>query len=265
MNDITLGQYYPAQSILHKLDPRVKLLGTLIYLISLFVFDNIWGLIIATVFLCVLIYLSKVPFRFMIRGMRFIIVILAVTAVLNLIFTPGETLLKLGPVNITVQGVWSAAFMFVRLTYVVTGASIMTLTTTPNRLTDGMEKGLSFLKIFKVPVHEIAMIMSIALRFIPILSEEAIRIKMAQTARGADFESGNFLKKAGNMIPVLVPLFVSAFRRASDLSLAMEARCYHPDAKRTRMHPLCYARRDYVGYIMLAVYFATIIVITVMF
>ena len=225
LSDITLGQYYPTNSILHKMDPRVKLVGTLTFIISLFLFDNIYGYIAATIFLIVVIKLSKVPFSFMIKGLKAIMILMLITVVFNLFLTPGETLVSFWKLTITKEGVRTAGFMVIRLTYLIIGSSIMTLTTTPNNLTDGMEKLLNPLRFFKVPVHEVAMMMSIALSFIPILLEETDKIMKAQMARGADFESGNLIKKAKSMIPLLVPLFISAFRRANDLAMAMEARC----------------------------------------
>ena len=225
IRDITLGQYYPTNSILHKMDPRVKLVGTLTFIISLFLFDNIYGYIAATIFLIVVIKLSKVPFSFMIKGLKAIMILMLITVVFNLFLTPGETLVSFWKLTITKEGVRTAGFMVIRLTYLIIGSSIMTLTTTPNNLTDGMEKLLNPLRFFKVPVHEVAMMMSIALSFIPILLEETDKIMKAQMARGADFESGNLIKKAKSMIPLLVPLFISAFRRANDLAMAMEARC----------------------------------------
>lgn len=261
LRDITLGQYYQTESVIHKLDPRVKLAGTMVYIISLFIFDNIWGYLCAAVFLFSIIRLSKVPFKFMIKGMRAIIFLLLITLVFNLFLTPGEPLIKIWKLTITIEGLRMAVRMAIRLTLLIIGSSIMTLTTTPNNLTDGMERALRPLKIFRLPVHEIAMIMSIALRFIPILLEETDKIMKAQIARGADFESGNIFKRAKAMVPLLVPLFISAFRRANDLAMAMEARCYRGGAGRTKMKPLIYKRRDAFAYIILFAYLAGSIVI----
>ena len=231
LRDITLGQYYPADSVIHKLDPRVKLFSTMIYIISLFCFRGVAALAIATVFLITVIKLSKVPFKFMVKGLKAIMILMLITAVL----------------------------MAIRLTYLILGTSIMTLTTTPNQLTDGLEKALMPLSKIGVPVHAIAMMMSIALRFIPILIEETDKIMKAQMARGADFESGNLLKKVKSMIPLLVPLFVSAFRRADDLAMAMEARCYNGGEGRTKMKPLRYEGRDRLSYLIMWLYLALII------
>ena len=259
LRDITLGQYYPADSVIHRLDPRVKLFGTMIYIISLFSVRGIVALGATTLFLFAVIKVSKVPFKFMVKGLRAIMILLLITAVFNLFLTPGETLVSFWKIRITEEGVANAVMMAVRLTFLILGTSIMTLTTTPNQLTDGLEKSLMPMSKIGVPVHAIAMMMSIALRFIPILIEETDKIMKAQMARGADFESGNLLKRVKNMIPLLVPLFISAFRRADDLAMAMEARCYHGGEGRTKMKPLRYAKRDYVAYLILTVYLAGVI------
>lgn len=254
LRDITLGQYYQTDSILHRLDPRVKLAGTLLYIVSLFFFRNFIGYFIAAMFLALVIKLSHVPFKFMVKGMKAILFLLLVTVVFNLFLTPGETLVSLWKLTITKEGLRTAVTMAVRLVMLVIGSSIMTLTTTPNNLTDGMEKGMRPLRVFKVPVHEVAMMMSIALRFIPILLEETDKIMKAQIARGADFESGNLVKRAKALVPLLVPLFISAFRRANDLAMAMEARCYRGGEGRTKMKPLVYQKRDKAAYLCILFY-----------
>lgn len=259
IRDITLGQYYPVDSILHRLDPRTKLFGTLVFIVSLFISDNIWGYIVATLFLAVAIKSSKVPLAFIVRGLKAIVILLLISVSFNLFLTSGEVVFKLGFLKITKEGIRIACFMGVRLMYLVVGSSIMTLTTTPNELTDGLEKSLGFLKAVKVPVHEISMMMSIALRFIPILIEETDKIMKAQMARGADFESGNLIQKAKSMVPLLVPLFISAFRRATDLAMAMEARCYRGGDGRTKMKPLKYKGRDKITYVIFAAYLAVMI------
>ena len=259
LRDITLGQYYPADSVIHKLDPRVKLFGTLIYIISLFVFKGLPAFILAAIFLVVLIKLSKVPFSYMVKGLKTIVLIMLFAAVFNLFLTPGTKLVSFWIFTITYEGLKNAVVMMVRLIFLIIGTSLMTLTTTPNELTDGLEKALSPLKYIKVPVHEIAMMMSIALRFIPILIEETDKIMKAQMAIGADFEHGNLIQKAKNMVPLLVPLFVSAFRRANDLAMAMEARCYRGGEGRTKMKPLHYQKRDRRAYLTLLVYLAAVI------
>lgn len=264
LKDITLGQYYPSDSVLHRLDPRVKLAGTVFYIVALFLANNAAGLLLATVFLALMVALSKVPVKLMCKGIRAIWVLIALTAVCNLFFTSGNDLVRLGFIHITDTGVRNTIFYTIRLVYLVVGTSVMTLTTTPNKLTDGMESGLAPLARLHVPVHEIAMMMSIALRFIPLLAEEADKIKKAQMARGANFEEGNLIDKAKGLIPLLVPLFVSAFRRANDLALAMEARCYHGGEGRTKMKPLHYEKRDFIGYAVVAAFFATVIVLRIL-
>lgn len=259
IRDITLGQYYPAGSILHKLDPRVKLLGTMIFLIAVFSYRGIPGLVCITVCLAALIKLSKVPFSYMVKGLRAIVVLLALTCVFNLFLTPGEVVFSFWKVTITKEGINLSFRMVLRLLYLILGTSLMTLTTTPNQLTDGLEQGLKPLNRIHVPVHELAMMMSIALRFIPILIEETDKIMKAQTARGASFDEGGLIQKAKSMVPLLVPLFISAFRRANDLALAMEARCYHGGEGRTKLHPLRYQTRDYVAYVLMLVFLAGVV------
>ena len=261
IRDITLGQYYHADSVIHRMDPRVKLIATFVYIISLFVVDNLIGYGICFLFLAVAIGLSKVPVKFMLRGMKAILFLLIITVIFNLFLTPGEALISFWKFKITKEGVKMAFTMAVRLSMLIVGSSVMTLTTTPNNLTDGLESIMKPLKKIKVPVHEIAMMMSIALRFIPILLEETDKIMKAQIARGADFESGNLFKKAKSMVPLLVPLFISAFRRANDLAMAMEARCYQGGEGRTKMKPLIYKKRDAIAYVIVVSFFAVCIVV----
>ena len=251
IRDITIGQYYQTESVMHRLDPRVKLLGTLLFIIALFSYKNPLGYALGIVFLFAVIKLSHVPVKFITKGLKGIVIILLMTVLINLFLTPGTTAVAIGKLTITYEGLAAALGMMIRLILLIMGSSIVTLTTTPNNLTDGLEKGLGFLKIFRVPVGDVAMMMSIALRFIPILLEETDRIMKAQLARGADFESGNLVKKAKSLVPVLVPLFVSAFRRAGDLAMAMEARCYRGGDGRTKMKPLVYKKRDAFGYLIL--------------
>lgn len=259
LRDITLGQYYPVDSMLHRLDPRTKLFGTMVYIVSLFIADNLWAYVAATAFLVLAIHLSKVPVKFMVRGLKAIVVLLLISVSFNLFLTPGTPIFKIGFLQMTWEGLKFAAFMAIRLVYLVLGSTILTLTTTPNQLTDGLEKSLGFLKKFGVPVHEVSMMMSIALRFIPILIEETDKIMKAQMARGADFDSGNLIQKAKAMIPLLVPLFISAFRRATDLAMAMEARCYRGGDGRTKMKPLTYGAQDRMVYGFYLVYFLMVI------
>lgn len=262
IRDITIGQYYPSGSRLHVLDPRVKIVCTLLYLISLFLFDSPWSYLMATLFLGSVILISKVPFKFIVRGLKPIIMLLMITVVFNLFLNrTGNVLVTFWVFQITDNGLRTAVFMAIRLIYMILGSSLMTFTTTPNALTDGIERLLWPLHKIKVPVHEIAMMMSIALRFIPILLEETDKIMKAQIARGADLESGNIIQKAKAMVPILVPLFVSAFRRANDLAMAMEARCYRGGDGRTKMKPLVYQRRDYMAYAIMIGYVVVAVLI----
>lgn len=259
--DATLGQYYPVDSILHRLDPRVKLLGCLLYIIMLFFFKGLPGFILVTAFLIMIILLSHVPFSFMVKGIRGIMVLIIIAAIFNIFLSDGDIIWQWKFLKITDTGVRTAILMTIRMFYLIVGTSIMTLTTTPNQLTDGMEKQFAPLEKINVPVHDVAMMMSIALRFIPILTEETNKIMNAQKSRGADFESGNVFQRAKAMVPILVPLFVNAFRRANDLALAMEARCYNGGAGRTKMHPLEYQARDIYAYIILFLFLAGVIVL----
>ncbi len=262
IRDITIGQYYPVNSILHRLDPRTKIMCTIFYLVSLFLFDNIYGYLIATIFLVTAIRVSKVPFRFIAKGLKPILMLLMITLVFNLFLTKtGKTLWEYRFLKITDEGLRTALFMALRLIYLILGSSLMTFTTTPNALTDGIEKLLWPLRKIKFPVHEIAMMMSIALRFIPILLEETDKIMKAQIARGANLESGNIIQRAKAMVPILVPLFVSAFRRATDLAMAMESRCYRGGDGRTKMKPLVYKKKDFFTYAVTLLYVAAAIVV----
>lgn len=261
IRNITIGQYYAADSVIHRLDPRVKVTGTLLYIVSLFLFHNFWGYVVAVGCFFVVMVLSKVPFSYIVRGLKPIFFMLVFTAVLNLFWTPGTVFFRFGAIQLTWEGLRKSVFMAFRLIFLVLGSSLMTLTTTPNQLTDALEKLLRPLRYLHVPVHEIAMMMAIALRFIPILIEETDKIMRAQMARGADFENGNLLRRAKAMVPLLVPLFISAFRRANDLAMAMEARCYRGGAGRTKMKPLRYAKRDYAAYLVLILYLAAVIVL----
>lgn len=262
IRDITIGQYYPADSPIHRLDPRVKLFGTMLFLVTVFCFKGIAGFAWITIFLAGVIRLSKVPFRYMVKGLKAIWVLMVLTAFFNLFLTNSPNVIwQWKWLHITEEGIETAVKMVIRLIYLILGTSIMTLTTTPNELTDGLEKSLKPLQAIRVPVHEIAMMMAIALRFIPILIEETDKIMRAQMARGADFESGNLIRKAKAMIPLLVPLFISAFRRANDLAMAMEARCYRGGAGRTKMKPLKYAKRDRIGYLVLTAFLAAVLLL----
>ena len=260
IRDITIGQYYPSDSVIHRLDPRVKLFATMIYMITLFLYKGLAGLGLITLFLFGGIQLSKVPLGYMFKGLRAIMVLLLFTSFFNLTMTPGVvTYWKWGIFQVTDTGVVNAVTIAIRLVYLILGTSLMTLTTTPNQLTDALEQSLRPLNKIHIPVHAIAMMMSIAIRFIPILVEETDKIMKAQMARGADFENGNILQRAKNMVPLLVPLFVSAFRRADDLAMAMEARCYNGGEGRTRMKPLRYEGRDRIAYMVVILFLVVVI------
>ena len=261
--DVTLGQYYPVDSPVHRLDPRVKLLALVIYIASLFIGDTFVMFIPATAFLVMVGVLSKVPFGIILKSIKPILPLIIISAAFNIFMTPGNILCGWWIFNITDKGIYVAVFMACRLAYLIAGSAYLTLTTSPNSITDGLESGLGFLKVIKVPVHEIAMMMSIALRFIPILSDEMQKIRKAQMARGADFESGNLIKRAKALIPLLVPLFVSVFMRANELSLAMDARCYRGSEGRTKMKPLKHKPSDYAGYIILFIYLAVVILLRI--
>lgn len=263
IRDITIGQYYPADSLLHRLDPRTKIIGTFLFIISLFVSRSWLAYGLAFLFLSLAIMLSRVPLKFMLKGLKAVMMIIFFTVLLNLFLTPGEALITLWRFTITIEGVQTAVQMAIRLVFLIIGSSIMTLTTSPIALTDGIEYLLNPLKRIGVPAHEIAMMMTIALRFIPILLEETDKIMKAQMARGADFESGSIFKRAKSMIPLLVPLFISAFRRADDLALAMEARCYRGGEGRTRLKQLAYRRADAGVFLTAGLYLASVVSVAI--
>lgn len=256
LRDITIGQYYSVDSVIHSLDPRVKLFGVLLFIISLFTFGNIFSYCLATIILIVVITVSKIPFKYVIRGLKPLLILLLFTTVLNLFTTKGEVLIHIWKLSITKEGIFLAVHIFVRLMYLIIASSLLTLTTTPTRLTDAMEKVMRPLNKINVPVHEVAMMMSIALRFIPILVDETDKIMKAQSARCMDFEHGNVIKRLKNLVPLLIPLFISAIRRANDLALAMEARCYQGGEGRTKMRELKYVKTDYIAYGFICMYFA---------
>ena len=262
LKDITLGQYFPGTSIAHKLDPRTKILLVTLYIIALFSAKGLLGYMVMAATLAVCVKISKVGFKSLVRGLKPLVVIIAFTGILNIFFTPAETyLLEWGILRISEKGIQNALFMVVRIMLLVMGTFLMTYTTSPIRLTDGLESLLGPLKRLRVPVHELAMMMAIALRFIPTLIEETDKIMSAQKARGADFESGNIFQKAKALVPILVPLFISAFRRADELATAMECRCYHGGEGRTKLHVLKYQRRDYVALAGGAVILALVVVL----
>lgn len=254
IRDITIGQYYPVESVIHGLDPRTKLAITFIYLLSLFLANNKYMYLLALAVLVLYILLSKVPLNYMIKGLRGILFFIMVSVVLNMFFTKGDPFIDWWMIHISWQGFRTACYTVLRILFLVLGASVITYTTTPTKLTDGLERGFHWLKRLKVPVHEVAMMVSIALRFIPILIEELDKIMKAQQARCADFENGSLMARLKSLFPVILPMFVSAIRRANELALAMEARCYRGGEGRTKMKPLKYKPADGVAYGVLFLY-----------
>ncbi len=263
IRDITLGQYYPGNSAIHKLDPRVKIMGTLVYIVALFVIDSFIGFAVATLCLGIVIKMSKVPLKFMLKGLKPIFFIIAFTFILNMFMMKGEVIAKVWIFEITKEGIYQAFFMAIRLILLIIGSSILTLTTKPINLTDGIEHLLKPFSKIGVPSHELAMMMTIALRFIPTLLEETDKIMKAQQARGADFETGNIIHRAKQLIPILVPLFISAFRIAQDMAMAMEARCYNGGDNRTRMNSMKYAKCDVVAGVLIVAFLAASIVMRI--
>ncbi len=263
IRDITLGQYFPGQSWVHRLDPRVKIIVTLVYIVALFLVDNFWGFLVTVAALGAVIAISRVPLTFILKGLKPVFLIILFTFVLNMFMIPGKVLAHVWIFTITEEGLYKAFFMAARLILLIIGSSLLTLTTKPISLTDGIESLLSPLRPIGVPAHELAMMMTIALRFIPTLLEETDKIMKAQQARGADFESGNIIKRAKSLIPILVPLFISAFRIAQELAMAMEARCYRGGKHRTRMNGMKLGMRDLAAVILLLAFLAVIIVMRV--
>ena len=255
LNDITLGQYFPGNSPIHRMDPRAKLILTIVYIVAVFLVKSFVGYAIALAFLYMVVRLAKIPFSYVIKGIKPLRFIILFTFVLNLFFLTGEkVLLTIGPFRLTQEALFNAVYFSLRLVFLVMGTSVLTLTTSPVQLTDALERILHPLQRFHFPAHELAMKMTIALRFIPTLLDETDKIQKAQMARGADFESGNLIQRARAMIPLLVPLFVSSFRRANDLVMAMEARCYRGGDHRTRLRELRYTRLDAIAALVMAVF-----------
>ena len=259
IRDITLGQYYPGSSWVHRLDPRTKIIATLVYVAAIFVVPDFIGFAIAFLALAAVIAISGVPLKFLLIGLKPVFFIIALTFILNLFMIPGDVLVKWGFLTITEQGLHTAVFMGIRLVLLIIGASMLTLTTKPINLTDGIESLLKPFERVGLPAHDLAMMMTIALRFIPTLLEETDKIMKAQQARGADFETGNIIRRAMSLIPILVPLFISAFRIAQDLAMAMESRCYGGSGKRTRMNAVKLGGNDAVGFMLTAAFLAVII------
>ncbi len=251
--NMTIGQYYPTSSFIHNLDPRIKILFTFVYIILLFVIDNIWGYLAAFIVLVTLLIVSKIPFRYAIKGLKAIIFIILITVALNMFMTPGDVVWHWSFMQITKQGIQIAVMMAVRLVFLVIGTSLLTLTTSPIDLTDGLEFYLRHIPFVKKYAHELSMMMSIALRFIPTLMDETHKIIKAQKARGAQFDTGNLIDRAKAMVMILVPLFVSAFRRADELATAMEARCYRGGVGRTKMKQMVLKRNDHIAIALIVV------------
>ena len=261
LKDITLGQFFPGDSIAHKLDARCKLLLVVVYIAALFTAKGVAGyglVILATI---AMVTVSRIPPKALFRGLKPVVIIIVFTAILNMFFTTGTPLVKIGPVTITTEGLIRAGAMVLRIMLLICGTFLLTYTTSPIALTDGMERLFNPLKKIKVPVHEMSMMMSMALRFIPTLIEETDKIMSAQKARGADFETGNLFQRAKALLPLLVPLFVSAFRRADDLAIAMESRCYHGGEGRTRMKQLKWHTRDTIAMLLVLALLAAVIVL----
>ena len=259
LKDITIGQYYPTDSIIHRLDPRVKILFTFIFMISLFVINTFAPYALILVFLLVIIKVSKIPLKYILKGLKPLWILLILTFSINAFLSPGEPIWSFGFLKLTREGVTQGSFMLLRLVFLIIGTSVLTLATAPIELTDGIEKLLNPLRVIKVPAHELAMMMTIALRFIPTLLDETDKIMKAQMARGADFESKNMIKRAKGLIPLLVPLFISAFRRADELAMAMEARCYRGGDGRTRMKEINFSTKDYVASTIIVIYLGVIV------
>ena len=262
IKDITIGQYFPGKSPVHRLDARVKILLTIVFIVMLFIADDISGLCVGVAFTFITFIISRIPLKMMWKSLRTILVIIIITSLLNLFFIhTGTPVLEWKFIKITDKGIETAVFMVVRIACLIIGTSLLTYTTSPIDLTDAIERLMSPLKKIKVPVHELAMMMTIALRFIPTLIEETDKIMSAQKARGADMETGSIFKKAKALVPILIPLFVSSFRHAEELALAMECRCYHGGEGRTRMKQLKLRLTDLWGVLYISVFFAGVIVL----
>ena len=262
LKDITLGQYFPGTTVAHKLDPRTKILLVTLYIVALFCAKGIVTYGILALCLAICVRISKVGLKSLVKGLKPVLFIILFTGILNLFFTPGDYyVLELGFLHVSNVGLRNAVFMVLRIMLLIMGTFLMTYTTSPISLTDGLERLLGGLKKLHVPVHELAMMMSIVLRFIPTLIEETDKIMCAQRARGADFDSGNLIQKAKAMIPILVPLFISAFRRADELATAMECRCYHGGEGRTKLHVLKYESRDYVALVLGVLVLAAVLIL----
>ena len=261
LKDITIGQYFPGNSPVHRMDPRGKIIMMAIYIIELFVANNLQAMAVSILFILMAYKVAGIPVKMVLKSIKPVIVLIVFTGVLNMLFVDGNELFRIGFIRITDQGVFYAVVMAVRIICLIAGTTLLTYTTSPIVLTDGLERLMEPLNRFHVPVHEISMMMTIALRFIPTLIEETDKIMSAQKARGADFETGGLMDKAKSLVPIMVPLFVSSFRRADELALAMECRCYHGGSGRTRMRQLKYAGVDYAGFTVSLAVLAAVIAI----
>ena len=264
LKDITIGQYFPGKSVIHRMDPRVKILLSLAYIVMLFVAGTGWGLALGLVFAFACYGIGRIPVRMILRGLKPILPIIIFTALLNMLFVQGDPIWHWWIITVTWQGISTAVFMAVRIVCLIAGTSLLTYTTSPIALTDGIERLLGPLKAVHLPVHELAMMMTIALRFIPTLIEETDKIMSAQKARGADMEIGGLMQRAKALIPILIPLFVSAFRRADELALAMVCRCYHGGEGRTRMRQLQLSFADFGGSVITTLVFAAVIMLNIL-
>jgi len=263
LKDITIGQYFPGNSIIHRLDSRFKIILTTMYIIMVFSADSFIGTGICAVYAFAAYIISDIKFSLMWKNLKAVIPIISITAVMNLFFIDGKPIFKIGFIQITYEAVESSLFMIFRILLLIIGSSLLTYTTSPVNLTDAIERLLSPLKKIKVPVHEFAMMMSIALRFVPTLIDEADRIMSAQKARGTDFSSGSLIKRAKALIPIIIPLFVSAFRRADELATAMECRCYHGGEGRTKLRVTHMRFADFLALILMVVFGAAIVMINI--
>lgn len=262
IKDITLGQFFPGNSVIHKLDPRMKLILVVFYIVILFVMKSALSYLLATVFTLVLMILSKISFKTYFKGLKPLLIIVIITGIINLFYGKGDPLVQFWVFKITADGILNASKMILRIALLVISTAMLTYTTSPVLLTGGLEQLLSPLKVIKVPVHEFSMMITIALRFIPTLTEETDKIISAQKARGADFESGNLLKRVKAIVPIIIPLFISSFRRADELAVAMECRCYTGDGKnRTRLTKYSFCFRDYAALLLICAFLAGVIVL----
>lgn len=263
MNRMSLGQFYPGNSVLHMLDPRAKLMGLFLFLVPLFLISAVWWYLILTLLLLLLWRASDVPGHMMYQAMKRVIVFLLITSAFCCFFTDGTSILRIGPINITDEGIRRGVFLFWRLMLAVVASSLLTFVTTPEKLADGLAKAMHPLAKLGVPVSDIAMIVTISLRFIPVLNEESGRIRKAQVARGTDFSEGNLIERARKLASIFVPLFVSSIKRAEDLAQAMDARCYGYPTERTSLHPLKYQRSDYVAYALMGTFFVGVVLLKI--